>query len=93
MMSDTDEGMITDSRAWKFEGLRAGGFALLSVTVGLAAAASLEYVNHARADSDHVFELMIYHTPPGKTSELEANFRDVDKAEKSLRNPRWPYRA
>jgi hypothetical protein len=34
---------------------------------------------HARADRNRVFELMVYHTAPGKAPELESIFRDVSK--------------
>jgi hypothetical protein len=39
----------------------------------------LVYLNEVRAESDRVFELMIYHTMPGKVPELETIFRDVSK--------------
>jgi hypothetical protein len=32
-----------------------------------------------RADNSRVFELMVYHTKPGKAAELESVFRDVAK--------------
>jgi len=37
------------------------------------------HVKQVRADSNHVFELMVYHTVPGKVPALESIFRDVSK--------------
>lgn len=34
---------------------------------------------NVHADSDRTFELMIYHTQPGKAGDLESIFRDVSK--------------
>ena len=49
------------------------GIALVSFAAGALVTA------RAKADSDRVFELMIYHTVPGKAPALESVFRDVSK--------------
>lgn len=41
--------------------------------------AGVAHMKAVRADSDRVFELMIYHTVPGKVPALESIFRDVSK--------------
>lgn len=55
------------------------GMALVSCTAGSFFTARLMHVRQVRADSDRVFELMIYHTLPGKAPALEAIFRDASK--------------
>ena len=67
---------------WKFKGGKFNGcgvcaIALLSFTVGSFITAHLAHIDKVRADSNRVFELMIYHTLPGKVPELESIFRDV----------------
>jgi hypothetical protein len=39
--------------------------------------ARLVEINQVKADSNHVFELRVYHTVPGKVPELESRFRDT----------------
>src|ERR1700704_4670958 len=39
----------------------------------------LMHLNQVRADSNRVFQLMVYHTLPGKVPALESIFRDVSK--------------
>ena len=53
--------------------------ALLSFAAGSLLTARRIHVSQVRADSNRVFELMIYHTVPGKGPELESIFRDVSK--------------
>jgi hypothetical protein len=65
--------------AGKFQGWIACGTALVSFAAGSLLTARLMHVNQVRADSNRVFELMIYHTVPGKVPALEAIFRDVSK--------------
>ena len=60
------------------------GSTLLVVSVaafiaGSLFTAGLGHIKAVRADSNRVFELMIYHTLPGKGPELESIFRDVSK--------------
>ena len=64
---------------WKFRGWIVYGIALVSFAAGSLLTARLMHVNPVRADSNHVFELMVYHTVPGKVSALESIFRDVSK--------------
>jgi hypothetical protein len=63
----------------KFQGWIACGAALISFAAGSLLTARLMHANQVRADSNRVFELMIYHTVPGKVPALEAIFRDVSK--------------
>jgi len=53
--------------------------ALASFAAGSLLTARLTHVKQVRADSNHVFELMVYHTVPGKVPALESIFRDVSK--------------
>jgi NIPSNAP len=53
--------------------------ALLSFAAGSLVTARLTHLRQVRADSNRVFELMVYHTEPGKVPELESIFRDVSK--------------
>jgi hypothetical protein len=55
------------------------GTALLSFAAGSLATAYLTHLKQVRADSNRIFELMIYHTIPGKAPALESIFRDVSK--------------
>ena len=56
---------------------RIWAIALLSFAAGSLIATRLAHVGQARADSNHVFELRIYHTLPGKVPALESQFRDT----------------
>ena len=62
-----------------FKGWIVCGIALVSFAAGSLLTARLTHVGQVRADSNHVFELMIYHTVPGKVPALESIFRDVSK--------------
>jgi hypothetical protein len=53
--------------------------ALLSFAVGSLLTARLTHLDRVRADNNRVFELMVYHTVPGKVPALESIFRDVSK--------------
>ena len=63
----------------KLEKWPACGIALISFTAGSLITARLMQPNNVSADSNRVFELMIYHTVPGKVADLESIFRDVSK--------------
>jgi hypothetical protein len=63
----------------RFKGWAVCGIALLSFAAGSLLTARLMRVNQARADSNRVFELMVYHAAPGKGPALESIFRDVSK--------------
>lgn len=64
---------------WKSTGWILCGTALLSFAAGSFITARLMHLNKVRADSNRVFELMVYHTVPGKVPALESVFRDVSK--------------
>ena len=64
---------------WKFKGWIVCGIALVSFAAGSLLTAQLTHLNQVKADSNRVFELMVYHTVPGKVPALEAIFRDVSK--------------
>ena len=55
------------------------GTALVSFCAGSLVTVYLTHPNKVNADRNRVFELMIYHTLPGKVPELESIFRDVSK--------------
>jgi hypothetical protein len=46
---------------------------------GSLVTAYLTRVQEVKADSNRVFELMVYHTEPGKVPALESVFKDVSK--------------
>ena len=52
---------------------------LVSFAAGSLITARLMNVSQVRADSNRVFELMVYHGLPGKGPALESLFRDVSK--------------
>jgi hypothetical protein len=55
------------------------GTALISFAAGSLLTARLMHLNQVRADGNRVFQLMVYHTLPGKVPALESIFRDVSK--------------
>jgi len=63
----------------RFKGWILAGTVLVSFAAGSLFAVPLARLREVRADSDRVFELMIYHTVPGKVPALESIFRDVAK--------------
>jgi NIPSNAP len=64
---------------WRFKGCILLGTALVSFAAGSLFTARLVYPEQVRAESSRVYELMIYHTVPGKVPALESIFRDVAK--------------
>jgi NIPSNAP len=64
---------------WRFKGWFVLGTALVSFVAGSLLTARLAHLREVRADSNRVFELMIYHTVPGKVPALESIFHDVAK--------------
>ena len=64
---------------WRLKGWIAGTTLLLSFAAGSLTTAHLMHVNQVKADGNRVFELMVYHTLPGKVPALESIFRDVSK--------------
>jgi hypothetical protein len=63
----------------EFKGWIVCGSALVSFAAGLLCTIGLTDLNRVRADSNRVFELMVYHTVRGKVPALESIFRDVSK--------------
>ena len=63
----------------RFKGWMVCCIALISFAAGSLLTARLTHLIQVRADSNRVFELMIYHTDPGKVPALESIFRDVSK--------------
>ena len=61
-------------QGWKF-----CASSVLSFACGALIAAHWIHVREVRAESNRVFELMVYHTAPGKVPELESIFQDVSK--------------
>lgn len=55
------------------------GTALVFFAAGSFLTARMMHLEQVRADSNRVFELMVYHTLPGKVPALESIFRDVSK--------------
>jgi hypothetical protein len=64
---------------WKVRGWIVCATALLSFAAGWFVTFRLMHLRQVRADSNRAFELMVYHTVPGKVPELESIFRQVSK--------------
>ena len=64
---------------WTFRGSIVCATAVVSFLAGSLITADLARLNQVRADSNRVFELMIYHTLPGKAPALESIFKDDSK--------------
>ena len=78
-MTTNQKSVSAPQGAGRFKGWLVCGIALLSFATGALATARLAHLNQVRADSNRVFELMVYHTVPGKVPALESIFRDVSK--------------
>lgn len=63
----------------KLKGWTVWGAVLLSFLAGSLFTSGMMHIKQVRADGNRVFELMVYHTAPGKVADLEAIFRDVSK--------------
>ncbi len=59
-------------KGWKFCAM-----ALAAFVCGSLFTAHFIHVREVKADSNRVFELMVYHTEPGKVPALESIFKDV----------------
>jgi hypothetical protein len=79
MMSTNDAPVFAVCRRWNFKGWMVCATALFSFASGALLTARRMHLQHVKADSNRVFELMVYHTAPGKVSVLESIFRDVSK--------------
>jgi hypothetical protein len=84
--SGENESMKTDNtpapaalNGCKFKRWTVCGAALVAFAAGSLVTASLAHLSQVMDDSNRVFELMIYHTMPGKVLALESIFRDVSK--------------
>ena len=62
-----------------WHGWRFCATSVLSFACGVLIASHWIHVKEVRAESNRVFELMVYHTAPGKVPELESIFQDVSK--------------
>ena len=63
--------------SWKSKGWTVCAIALFSVASGSLITVRLAHIDQARADSNRVFEMHVYHTLPGKAPALESQFRDT----------------
>jgi hypothetical protein len=63
----------------KFKAWKLCALALASFAAGALLTARLTHLQEAKADSNRVFELMVYHTEPGKVPALESVFKDLSK--------------
>jgi hypothetical protein len=79
LMKTIQEPVVTTANRGKFKRWIVFAAALLSFAAGSLATAYLTPVKKVSADSNHVFELNIYHTLPGKAHELEDLFRGDSK--------------
>jgi hypothetical protein len=61
-------------QGWKF-----CATSVLSFACGALIAAHWIHIQAVKAESNRVFQLMVYHTAPGKVPELESIFQDVSK--------------
>ena len=78
-MKTNHEPAVAVRHGRKFKGWKVCGTALISFAAGALLTARLMHLNQVRADSNRVFQLMVYHTVPGKAPALESIFRDVSK--------------
>src|ERR1700730_9248328 len=79
MMKITQESLPAVRKTRKFKAWIVCGTALVSFAAGSLLTARLTHLNQVKADGNRVFELMVYHTVPGKVPALESIFRDVSK--------------
>lgn len=73
------QSVVTVLHHLKFKGWNLCVTALVAFIAGSFLNTRLAHVQEVRADSSRVFELMVYHTLPGKAPALESIFRDVSK--------------
>src|ERR1700685_4864575 len=64
--------------SWKLNRWTVFGIGLVCFGAGSLITARLMHVNQVRADSNRVFELLVYHAVPGKLPALESRFRDTN---------------
>jgi hypothetical protein len=63
----------------KLDGWMVCGMAMVSCAAGSLLPVRLTRLDGAKADSNRVFELLIYHAAPGKGPALESLFRNASK--------------
>lgn len=68
--------MIAKLNRWNLRRWTVAGIVLTAFAAGAVIAGGLTHVRQVRADSEHVYELRIYHVVPGRLPPLEARFRD-----------------
>jgi NIPSNAP len=78
-MKSNQKSLLAALNRGKFKGWIVCGIALVSFASGSLLTARLTHLKQVRADSNRVFELMVYHTLPGKVPALESIFHDVSK--------------
>jgi len=78
-MKTNDKPAFSVCNRRKFKGWMVSCVALFSFVAGSLVTARLAHLNQVKADSNRVFELMVYHIMPGKVPDLESIFRDVSK--------------
>ena len=78
-MNTNHQPILTLLGRSRLKGSILGAIAPLSFAAGSLLTARLMHANQVRADSHRVFQLMVYHTQPGKVPDLESIFRDVAK--------------
>ena len=66
-------------KRWQIKGLTVGIIAVLSFAAGSVMTARSTQLNQGSADTNKVFQLLIYHALPGKGPVLESLFQDVEK--------------
>lgn len=64
---------------WRFNAWILPVIALVSFLAGSLFTTQLAHLREVKADGNRVFQLMIYHTVPGKVPALESIFRDLAK--------------
>jgi hypothetical protein len=78
MKTNQKSALATFNRR-KFTGWTVWVTALVSFAAETLITAHLMRLNQVRAEGNRVFELMVYHTVPGKVAALESIFRAVSK--------------
>src|SRR5215472_5700483 len=79
--------MNGEEPSWfKFPAVILCGAMAFSFAAGSLTTAALVHANQAKADSGRVFQLMIYHTLPGKAPELASVFGRLSKLQSRYLN-------
>jgi len=76
-LNDNRRRIAMTANLWKSKYWIACGIGLLSFAAGSLLTSRLSHIQQARADSNRVFELRVYHALPGKLPALESRFRDT----------------